>query len=171
MTFVRLPSASHITTLELIEIMTNKPTGKGVRLAQPVKQVIVDASLVPQKAGRKPGLQSAEAVPAKATVNIFAPVHPSVAATRRKMKQQAIESAAVRLDAAIEAGELPLAEAKRLVLARIVKGAGSADAAEKWYRSHHLSELGGRTPAQLVRAGELRTLLGYLDSKKAGTKA
>jgi len=149
MPFVRLPSTSHITTLELTEIMTDKPTGKSVRLAQPVKQVTVDAGLVPQKAGRKPRKQSAE--PAKATVNIFAPVHPSVAATRRKMQQQAIESAAVKLHAAIEAGDLPPAEAKRLVLTRIVKTAGSAEGAEKWYRSHHLSELGGRTPAQLVR--------------------
>ena len=171
MAFVRLPSASHITTLELTEIMTNKPTGKSVRLAQPVKQVTVDAGLVPQKAGRKPRQHSAGAEPAKATVNIFAPVHPSVAATQRKMKQQAIESAAARLDAAIEAGDLPPAEAKRLVLAQIVKSAGSTEAAEKWYRSHHLSELGGRTPAQLVRAGELKTLLGHLDSMKAGTKA
>ncbi|MHB0950574.1 MAG: hypothetical protein ACYC10_01460 [Allorhizobium sp.] len=151
--------------------MTNKATGKSVRVAQLVKQVTVDAGLVPQKAGRKPRQQSAEPEPAKATVNIFAPVHPSVAATRRKMKQQAIESAAARLHAAIEAGDLPPAEAKRLVLARIVRSAGSDQAAEKWYRSHHLSELGGRTPAQLVRAGELKALLEHLDSKRTTAKA
>lgn len=150
--------------------MTKTPTGKSVRLAQPVKQVTVDASLVPQKPGRKPKQPSAEAKAATATVNIFAPVHPALAATRQKMKQQAVRTAAARLGAAIEAGALPPAEAKRLVLSRIIKSAGSAEAAEKWYRSHHLSELGGRTPAQMVRAGELKTLLEHL-AKDAAPKA
>ncbi len=158
-------------SMERAEIMTKTPPGKSVRQAQPVKQVTVDAGLVPQKAGRKPRQPSAAAEPAKTTVNIFAPVHPSVAATRQKMKQQAIKSAAVRLDAAIEAGKLPAAEAKRLLLARIARSAGSTEAAEKWYRSHHLSELGGRTPAQMVRAGELKTLLEHLASQEAAAKA
>lgn len=150
--------------------MTKTPTGKSVRLAQPVKQVTVDASLVPQKPGHKPKQPSAETKAATATVNIFAPVHPALAATRQKMKQQAVRTAAARLGAAIEAGALPPAEAKRLVLLRIIKSAGSAEAAEKWYRSHHLSELGGRTPAQMVRAGELKTLLEHL-AKDAAPKA
>ena len=150
--------------------MTKTPTGKSVRLAQPVKQVTVDASLVPQKPGRKPKQPLAETKAATATVNIFAPVHPALAATRQKMKQQAVRTAAARLGAAIEAGALPPAEAKRLVLLRIIKSAGSAEAAEKWYRSHHLSELGGRTPAQMVRAGELKTLLEHL-AKDAAPKA
>ncbi|MFN7012116.1 MAG: hypothetical protein ACK4PN_19035 [Allorhizobium sp.] len=152
--------------------MTNKPTGKGIRLAQPVKQVVVDAGLVPQKAGRKPAAASAGAdgAPAKAKVNIFTPVPPSIAATRHKMKIQAVRSAAARLDAAIEAGTLPATEAKRLVLTQMAKTLGSTEAAEKWYRSHHIAELGGRTPAQLVRAGELKTLLEHL-AKEAAAKA
>lgn len=152
--------------------MTNKPTGKGIRLAQAVKQVIVDAGLVPQKVGRKPTAAAvgADGAPAKAKVNIFAPVAPSVAATRHKMKVQAVRSAAARLDAAIEAGSLPATEAKRLVLAQMGKTLGSTEAAEKWYRSHHLAELNGRTPAQLVRAGELKTLLEHL-AKEAAAKA
>jgi hypothetical protein len=156
--------------MERAEIMTKTPTGKSVRLAQPVKQVTVDAGLMPKKPGRKPRQPSAEAEPATATVNIFAPVHPAVTATRQKMKQQAAKTAAVRLGAAINAGALPAAEAKRLVLARIARSVGSAEAAEKWYRSHHLSELGGRTPAQMVRAGELKTLLEHL-GKAAAAKA
>jgi hypothetical protein len=147
--------------MERADIMTKTPTGKSVRLAQPVKQVTVDAGLMPKKPGRQQRRPTAEAEPATATVNIFAPVHPAVAATRQKMKQQAAKTAAVRLGAAIDAGALPAAEAKRLVLSRIVKSLGSTEAAEKWYRSHHLSELGGRTPAQMVRAGELRALLEY----------
>lgn len=152
--------------------MTNKPTGKGIRLAQPVKQVVVDAGLVPQKAGRKPAAASAgtDGAPAKAKVNIFTPVPPSIAATRHKMKIQAVRSAAARLDAAIEAGTLPATEAKRLVLTQMAKTLGSTEEAEKWYRSHHIAELGGRTPAQLVRAGELKTLLEHL-AKEAAAKA
>lgn len=152
--------------------MTNKPTGKGIRLAQPVKQVIVDAGLVPQKAGSKPAAAAvgADGAPTKAKVNIFAPLPPSIAATRHKMKVQAVRSAAAKLDAAIEAGSLPATEAKRLVLAQMGKTLGSTEAAEKWYRSHHLAELNGRTPAQLVRAGELKTLLEHL-AKEAAAKA
>lgn len=149
--------------------MTKTPTGKSVRLAQPVKQVTVDAGLVPPKPGRKPKQPSAETK--TATVNIFAPVHPAVAATRQKMKQQAVRTAAARLGAAIQAGALPPAEAKRLVLSRIIKSAGSVEAAEKWYRSHHISELDGRTPAQMVRAGEFRALLEHLDTTKTSAEA
>lgn len=146
--------------MERADIMTKTPTGKSVRLAQPVKQVTVDAGLMPKKPGRQQRQPSGEAEPA--TVNIFAPVHPAVAATRQKMQQQAVRTAAARLGAAIQAGALPAAEAKRLVLSRMVRSLGSAEAAEKWYRSHRLSELGGRTPAQMVRAGELKTLLEHL---------
>lgn len=157
-------------SMERAEIMTKTPTGKSVRLGQPVTQVTVDAGLVPQRAGRKPKPSSAEVEPTRTTVNIFAPVHPSVAAKQQKMKQQAVKTAAARLGAAIDAGALPAAEAKRLVLSRIVRSVGSAEAAEKWYRSHRLSELGGRTPAQMVRAGELKTLIEHL-AKNASAKA
>lgn len=89
-------STSHPTRMERADIMTKTPTGKSVRLAQSVKQVTVDAGLMPKKPGRQQRRPSAEAEPAKATVNIFAPVHPAVAATRQKMKQQAAKTAAVR---------------------------------------------------------------------------
>ena len=143
-----------------------KTPGKKVRLGQPVKQVTVDASLLPKTINRKPAADSG----ATAKVNIVAPVHPAVSATRQKIKQQALKTTISRVGAAIEAGSLPAAEAKRLLIARTAKSLGSVEAAEKWYRGHHLAELGGRTPAQMVRAGELKALLEHL-SKEAADKA
>lgn len=142
-----------------------KTPNKSRRLAQPVQQVTVDAGLLPKAPGK--GRGTAADRPATATVNIVAPVHPGAKAMRQRMKQQAMNSALTRIGAAIESGEMPPAEAKRLVLGRVVKGLGSVEAAEKWYRSQHLSEFGGRTPAQLVRAGQLKMLLEHINAMSA----
>ena len=99
--------------------------------------------------------------------NWVSELNPAVSAARLKMKQQAMTSALMKVGAAVDGGEMPAAEAKRLVLGRVVRGLGSVEAAEKWYRSHHIAELGGRTPAQLVRAGELKALLAQLNAAKA----
>ncbi|GEO86340.1 MULTISPECIES: hypothetical protein [Alphaproteobacteria] len=145
-----------------------KSPGKNTRLVQPVKQVTVDAGLLPKKLNAKRD-QPVEDRPTTAKVNIFAPVHPAVAANRQAMKQRAMRSTLMQVGAAIEGGEMPAAEAKRLILGRVIRHLGSMDAAEKWYRSQHLAELGDRTPAQMVRAGELKTLLAHLD-KETSTK-
>jgi hypothetical protein len=149
-----------------------KTPGKNPRPAQLVRQVTVDAGLLPKtpKAKRGPAAADRPAT-ATATVNIVAPVPPAVSAARLEMKQQAMKSALMKVGAAIDGGDIPAAETKRFVLGRVVRGLGSVEAAEKWYRSHHIAELGGRTPAQLVRAGELKALLAQLDVDKAGPKA
>lgn len=147
-----------------------KTPGKNPRPAQPLRQVTIDAGLLPKAPNAKRGPTAADR-PATATVNIVAPAHPAVSAARLQMKQQAMTSALRKVGAAVDSGEMPAAEAKRLVLGRVVRGLGSVEAAEKWYRSHHIAELGGRTPAQLVRAGELKALLAQLDVDKAGPKA
>lgn len=146
-----------------------KTPGKTPLPVQPLRQVTVDAGLLPKTPNAKRGQASADR-PATATVNIVAPVHPAVSAARLKMKQQAMTSALMKVGAAVDGGEMPAAEAKRLVLGRVVRGLGSVEAAEKWYRSHHIAELGGRTPAQLVRAGELKALLAQL-SRGSSAKA
>lgn len=159
-------------------------TGKKIRIAQPVKQVVVDVGLLP-KAPAQPAVgrgkgkgkaaapvvaASAAAVDGKAKVNIVAPVTPQVAAMRQKLKQQSVQSAVARVDAAIEAGTVSAAEAKALVLALAVKRLGAKETAEKWYRSQHLEAFGGRTPAQMVRAGELKALVDLMRAEAAQAK-
>lgn len=160
---------------------------KKIRISQPVKQVVVDAALLPKgpaqpvaaksKGKRKakaatPVLASpAAAVDGKATVNIVAPVAPQVAAMRQKLRQQSVQSAVARVDAAIEAGTVSPVEAKALVLALAMKRLGSKETAEKWYRSQHLEAFGGRTPAQMVRGGELKALVALMRADAAQSKA
>lgn len=162
--------AGRPNSFPIAETHSMKTSGKNPRPAQPVRQVTVDAGLLPKTANAKRGPDAADR-PATATVNIVAPVPPAVSAARLEMKQQAMKSALMKVGAAIDGGEIPAAEAKRFVLGRVVRGLGSVEAAEKWYRSHHFAELGGRTPAQLVRAGELKALLAQLDAAKAEPKA
>lgn len=155
-------------------------TGKKIRLAQPVKQVVVDAALLPKvvaktAAGKRKGQDAAPVVASsadgKAKVNIVAPVAPQVSAMRQKLKQQSLEAHVARVDAAIEAGTLSAADAKALVLAFAVKRLGQKQTAEKWYRSQKLDVFGGRTPAQMVRAGELKALLGLIRAEAGGARA
>jgi hypothetical protein len=154
-------------------------TGKRIRIAQPVKQVVVDAALLPkvvaQPTAGKRNVQNAAPAAAssadgKTKVNIVAPVAPQVAAMRQKMKQQSVEQHVARVDAAIEAGTLSAADAKALVLAFAVKRLGQKETAEKWYRSQKLDVFGGRTPAQMVRAGELKALLAVIRAEASGAE-
>jgi hypothetical protein len=161
-------------------------TAKKIRIAQPVKQVVVDAALLPKAvpqpvAGKGKGKRKAKAAaPAaasaapvldgKAKVNIVAPVAPQVAAMRQKLKQQSVQSQIARIDAAIDAGTVSPADAKALVLALAVKRLGSKETAEKWYRSQKLEAFAGRTPAQMVRAGELKALVALMRAEAAQTK-
>lgn len=141
------------------------PSGKKLRIVQPVRQVTMDVSLlpkVPTKSGREEGT---------ATVNIVAPVAPQVAAMRQKLKRQTVQAQIARVDAAIEAGTVSAAEAKALVLALAMKRLGSKETAEKWYRGQHLEAFGGRTPAQLVRGGELKALVASMRAEAAQNKA
>lgn len=160
--------AGRPNSFPIAETHSMKTPGKNPRPAQPVRQVTVDAGLLPKTPNAK---RAAADRPATATVTIVDPVSPAVSAARLEMKQQAMKSALMKVGAAIDGGEIPAAEAKRFVLGRVVRGLGSVEAAEKWYRSHHIAELGGRTPAQLVRAGELKALLAQLDAAKSGPKA
>lgn len=160
------------------------PSGKKIRIAQPVKQVVVDAALLPKAAAQPvaakgkrkakaaaPVLASpAAAAEGKAKVNIVAPVAPQVAAMRQKLKQQSVQSQIARIDAAIEAGTVSAADAKTLVLALAGKRLGSKESSEKWYRSQHLEAFGGRTPAQMVRAGELKALVAMMRAEAAQAK-
>lgn len=157
-------------------------SAKKIRIAQPVKQVVVDAALLPKAApqpvagkGKREAKAAAPdvvapAVDGKAKVNIVAPVAPQVAAMRQKLKQQTVQSQIARIDAAIEAGTVSPADAKALVLALAVKRLGSKETAEKWYRSQHLEAFGGRTPAQMVRAGELKPLVALMRAEAAQHK-
>lgn len=159
---------------------------KKIRIPQPVKQVVVDAALL-RKATAQPvaakGKRKAKAAApvlaspaaavdgkAKAKVNIVAPVAPQVAAMRQKLKQQSVQSQIARVDAAIEAGTVSSADAKALVLALAMKRLGSKETAEKWYRSQHLEAFGGRTPAQMVRGGELKALVALMRAEAAQNK-
>ena len=56
------------------------------------------------------------------------------------------------------------------VLAHLAKIAGTSTAAEKLYRSQHLEAFGGRTPAQMVRAGELKALVALMRAEAAQNK-
>lgn len=151
--------------------------GKKIRMGQAVRQVTVDAGLLPKVAG-VPNAKATEAKAAagkaaegKARVSVVSPVTPSVLAMRKSMKQQSAQAKVAKVTAAIEAGSVPAAEAKALVLAHLAKIAGTSAAAEKLYRSQHLEAFGGRTPAQLVRAGELRALLVHLSAAMPTAKA
>lgn len=155
-----------------------------IRIPQPMKQVVVDAGLLPKappqpvvgKGKRKPRAKApviaapTAAVEGKAKVNIVAPVAPQVAAMRQKLRQQSVQSAVARVDAAIEAGTVAPAEAKALVLALAARRLGSKETAEKWYRSQHLEAFGGRTPAQMVRGGELKALVALMRAEAAQNK-
>ncbi|MBX9468567.1 MAG: MbcA/ParS/Xre antitoxin family protein [Rhizobium sp.] len=160
-------------------------SGNKLRIPQPVKQVVVDAALLPKapaqpvaakgkrkaKAATPVVASPAAAVDGKAKVNVVAPVAPQVAAMRQKLKQQSVQSQIARVDAAIEAGTVSPADAKTLVLALATKRLGSKETAEKWYRSQHLEAFGGRTPAQMVRAGELKALVALMRAEAAQNKA
>lgn len=160
------------------DVMSN--SGK-IRIPQPVKQVVMDAALLPKapvqaaaKGKRKPQSAPVAAAPVaegKAKVNIVAPVAPQVAAMRQKLKQQSVQSAVARVDAAIDAGTVSAADAKALVVALAIKRLGAKETAEKWYRSQHLEAFGGRTPAQMVRAGELKALVALMRAEAAQKKA
>lgn len=140
-------------------------SGKKIRIAQPVKQVTIDAGLLPKA---KPGQAPASG---EAKVNIVAPVAPKSAAMLQKLKQQSAKAAGARVEAAIEAKTVSPADAKTLVLSLAARFLGRGEAAEKWYRSHHIAELDGRTPAQMVRAGELQTLVAHLRAVAATARA
>ncbi|UJW75120.1 hypothetical protein [Rhizobium sp. SL42] len=154
-----------------------KAGGKKIRMGQAVRQVTVDAGLLPKVAGA-PTSKVAEgkatggkATEGKARVSVVSPVTPAVLAMRKSMKQQSAKAKVAKVTAAIDAGSVPAVEAKALVLAHLAKIAGTSAAAEKLYRSQHLEAFGGRTPAQLVRAGELRALLVHLSAALPATKA
>ncbi len=140
-------------------------SGKKIRIAQPVKQVTIDAGLLPKA---KPGVAAATG---ETKVKIVAPVAPQSAAMLQKLKQQSAKAAGARVDAAIEANTVSPADAKTLVLSIAARFLGRGPAVEKWYRSHHIAELDGRTAAQMVRAGELQTLVAHLRSVAATAKA
>ena len=153
-------------------------SGKKIRLAQPVRQVTVDSALLPKPAARAigPGAGAAaaaasESAEGKASIKIIGPIAPKAVALRQTLKQQSAKAASARVDAAIEANTVSAADAKTLVLSLAAKFLGSGPAAEKWYRSHHIAELDGRTPAQMVRAGELPTLIAHLRVVTAQAKA
>ncbi|KPF42571.1 hypothetical protein ACSV9I_21825 [Rhizobium sp. G187] len=136
-------------------------TSGKIRIPQPVKRVTVDAGILP-KAG-----SSAKPVSGEAKVNIVAPVAPKIAAARQQMRKQSAKVAIAKIDEAIEAGTVSAADAKKLVLALAVRRVGSQDAAEKWYRSHHIEAFGGRTAAQMVRGGELKALIEHMKAEAA----
>ncbi|ODS58481.1 MAG: hypothetical protein ABS40_02810 [Agrobacterium sp. SCN 61-19] len=168
--------------LKKAEGMSN--TGKKIRMAQPVQQVVVDAGLLPKapvqpvaiKGKGKPqaaaSLAASPAAPVdgKQKINIVAPVAPQVAAMRQKLRQQSVQSQVARIDAAIEAGTVSPADAKTLVLTLAMKRLGAKEAAEKWYRSEKLEAFTGRTPAQMVRAGELKALVALMRAEDAQVK-
>ncbi|MDH4440880.1 MAG: hypothetical protein QE284_10900 [Rhizobium sp.] len=146
-------------------------SGKKIRISQPVRQVSVDSALLPNTAPKAVGPAAAAAAAAaaagasadgKARINIVGPIAPKAVALRQTLKQQSAKAAIARVDAAIEANAVSPAEAKILVLALAAKSIGPGPLAEKWYRSHHIAEFGGRTPAQLVRAGELQALVSHM---------
>ena len=152
-------------------------SGNKIRIAQPVQQVVVDADLLPKapaqpvaakgKGKPKPAAAPMAAVDGKQKINIVAPVAPEVAAMRQKLRQQSIRSQVERIDVAIEAGTVSSADAKTLVLTLAIKRLGTKDVAEKWYRSQKLDAFAGRTPAQMVRAGELKALVALMRAEGA----
>lgn len=148
-----------------------KAAGKKIRLGQAVRQVTVDAGLLPKVVGAAGTNASAKPAEGTARINVVSPVTPSVLAMRKSMKQQLAKAKVAKVTAAIDAGSVPAAEGKALVLAHLAKIAGTSTAAEKLYRSQHLEAFGGRTPAQLVRAGELRALLVHLSAAMPAAKA
>jgi hypothetical protein len=140
-------------------------SGKKIRIAQPVKQVTIDAGLLPKA---KPG---AAAASGEAKVKIVAPIAPKAVALHKSLKQQSAKAAGARVEAAIEANTISPADAKTLVLSIAARFLGRGPAVEKWYRSHHIAELDGRTAAQMVRAGELQALVAHLRAVAATAKA
>lgn len=140
-------------------------SGKKIRISQPVKQVTVAASILP-KAGAGAAVATGEA-----KVNIVAPVGQKVAAARQKIRQQSVKAAVQKIDAAVEAGTVSAADAKALVLSLAVRRVGSKEAAEAWYRGQRVEAFNGRTPAQMVRAGELKTLLDFMKAEASQAKA
>ncbi|MCL6708675.1 hypothetical protein M8R20_16915 [Pseudomonas sp. R2.Fl] len=138
-----------------------------LRTGQRVAQVTVDAALLP-KSGRAKPVAVAEGQQAR--VKIISPVNARAAAGQQKAQRQALRAATVRIGTAIEDGTLSARGAKQLLVGQMAKKLGSVEAAETWYRSHHVEDLGGRTPAQMVRAGELKALLAHLQGRKADTE-
>jgi hypothetical protein len=157
-------------------------SGKKIRIAQPVKQVVMDAALLPKvavpvaaKGKRKakaatPVVVKQAIATGEAKVNIVAPVAPKSAAMLQKLKQQSAKAAGARVEAAIEANTVSPADAKALVLSIAARFLGRGPAVEKWYRSHHIAELDGRTAAQMVRAGEVPALVAHLRAVAATAK-
>ncbi|PYB73919.1 hypothetical protein [Rhizobium wuzhouense] len=145
-------------------------SGKKIRIPQPVLQVSVDAALLPKSPVKPAGASAAPGSDGKARINIVAPIAPKAVALRQNLRQQSVKAAVARVDAAIEANTVSPTEAKALVLALAEKIVGPGAAAEKWYRSHHLAAFGGRTPAQMVRAGELPALVAHMKGDAAKPK-
>lgn len=141
-------------------------SGKKIRISQPVKQVTVDASILP-----KSGVGASVAAAGEAKVNIVAPVGQKVAAVRQKIRQQSVKAAVDKIEAAVEAGTVSAADAKMLVLTLAMRRVGSKDAAEAWYRGQRVEAFNGRTPAQMVRAGELKTLLAFMKAEASQAQA
>ncbi|NSY97953.1 hypothetical protein [Agrobacterium tumefaciens] len=54
------------------------------------------------------------------------------------------------------------------VINRLTLRMRSKEAAERWYRSYHISSYGGKTAAQLVRVGRIKSVLRFIDSLDAG---
>lgn len=144
----------------------NRPKSGQLRSGQSVSLVSVDKALLPKTGRKKPG--QTQAASDTANVRIVSPVGAGGVVARQKIQQKALQSATARIGGAIEQGTLSAKGAKQLLVARMTKALGSADAAETWYRSHHLEALGGRTPAQMVRAGEIKALLEHLQASAAG---
>lgn len=143
----------------------NKSGRKTARIGQRVANLTVDADLLPKTGGRK-SVAAADAINGqRASIRVYAPVSPAAAALQRKVQHRNISSTAKRIDAAIEAGNVPPADAKKIVLNQFIHRSGNRETAEKWYRSEHIATLGNKTPAQLVRAGELKALLTFINGK------
>ncbi len=145
-------------------------SGKKIHIRQPVLQVSVDAGLLPKSPVKTAATSTAAAADGKARINIVAPIAPKAVALRQTLRQQSVKAAIARVDAAIEANAVSPAEAKALVLALAAKSVGPGAAAEKWYRSHHLPEFNGRTPAQMVRAGALSALVAHMKGEASKPK-
>ena len=54
------------------------------------------------------------------------------------------------------------------VINRLTLRMRSKEAAERWYRSYHIASYGGKTAAQLVRIGRIKSVLRFIDSLDAG---
>ncbi|MBO3762370.1 hypothetical protein [Ciceribacter sp. L1K22] len=141
-----------------------RPKTGMLRSGQAVSLVSVDKTLLPKTRRKAKGNEDAGTI---ANVKIVSPVGARGVAARQQIQQKVLRSASARIGGAIEQGTLSAKGAKQLLVARMTKALGSTDAAETWYRSHRLEALGGRTPAQMVRAGEVKALMEHLQASGA----